>query len=262
MSVTDPVRELITYGSDWGTDQPDTEEAIRKYNEDKNRFLYYPWGVWVTAYARARLMRSILEVGAEDYLYSDTDSNKYIHPEKHEAYFQEENEKAIELLKRACAFHHLNERYIKPKTVKGKEKPLGVWDDDGEYKTFKTLRAKCYLTEDFSEDIHLTTAGLNKRVTVPWFQKEFGEDNILGFYNNAEIFRNFQDGLFVPAEATGKNTHTYVDREAGGMVADYLGNVAPYHELSFVHLEGGSYELGLTEEYKDFILTFAEESTL
>ena len=254
MSVTNPVRDLITYAEDWVTESPDIEEALKKYNEDRNRFLYYAWGVWVTAYARSRLMNAILEVGGEDYLYSDTDSVKYLNPEKHEAFFEAENQKALDLLSRACKFHHLNERYIKPKTVKGVEKPLGVWDDDGDYKTFKALRAKCYLTEDPEGEIHLTTAGLNKRATVPWLQETFGD--------NENIFRNFADGLFVPPEATGKNTHTYVDREVGGMVADFLGNEAVYHELSFVHLEAGSYELGLTEEYKNFILTFAEESAL
>lgn len=251
MSVTDPVRDMIEYGEDWKTELPDVVEALEKYNNDKNRFLYYAWGVWVTAYARARLMNAILEV-AEDYLYSDTDSVKYKNPERHEAYFQNENRITLERLSQACKFHHFNEKLVRPKTVKGVEKPLGVWDDDGDYKYFKALRSKCYITVTEDDEIHLTTAGLNKRVTVPWLRETYG--------SNENILRNFNDGLLVPAEATGKNTHTYIDHEAGGRVADYLGNVAPYHELSYIHLEAGSYELSLTEEYKNFILTFAEES--
>ena len=172
------------------------------------------------------------------------------------------NKRAIELLKTACKFHHLPERYIKPTTQEGKEKPLGVWDFDGKYRSFKALRAKCYLTEDYNYDLHLTVAGLNKKVTIPWLEKTFGEDNILGFYDNFQVFMAFTDGLKVPPEATGKNTHTYVDEEASGELTDYLGNTAAYHELSFVHLEAGSYDLSLTEEYKSYLLTFAEDQEL
>ena len=252
MAVTSPMRDEIRYGSEWSTSYPDAEKAIEKYNKDKNRFLYYPWGVWVTAYARARLMNAILEIGAEDYMYSDTDSVKYLHPEKHEDYFRKENEKALMLLQEACKYHHLNEKYIRPKTVKGEEKLLGVWEDDGTYKRFKGLRAKCYLTEDPEGNLHLTVSGLNKKKTVPWMLQAFGD--------NDKVFENFRVGLSVPAEATGKNTHTYVDEEAGGMLTDYLGNAAAYHELSFVHLEAGPYDLSLTEDYKNYILSINEES--
>lgn len=259
MSVTDPVRDLITYEQEWKIESQNPAEILDKYNNDKNRFLYYPWGVWVTAYARKRLLDAILAVGENDYLYSDTDSVKFLNPDKHQAFFDAENQKALDYLSTACKYHHLPEKYIKPKTVKGKEKPLGVWDFDGDYKSFKALRAKSYMYETYDSELHLTNAGLNKKKTVPWFIKKWGDDNILGFYDNRMIFEHFADGLTVPAEATGKNTHTYVDHEISGALTDYLGNTAEYHELSFVHLEEASYDLSLTEEYKSYILVFATE---
>ena len=254
MSVTDPLRDSITFTEEWKTTPADAEELLQKYNTDKNRFLYYPWGVWVTAYARKRLLDAIIAVGEDDYLYSDTDSVKYLHPEAHAAYFEKENERAIDLLKTACKFHHLPERYIKPKTKEGKEKPLGVWDFDGAYRSFKALRAKCYLTEDLTGGLHLTVAGLNKRVTVPYLLETYKD--------NTGVFDAFNDGLKVPPQATGKNTHTYVDTEASGILTDYLGNAAPFHELSFVHLEAGGYDLSITEEYKSYLLTFSEDQAL
>ena len=262
MSVTDPLRETITFDTEWKTQPPDAATILEKYNTDKNRFLYYPWGVWITAYARKRLMDAILAIGENDYLYADTDASKYLHPEAHEAYFKKENEKAYDLLKAACKVHHLPERYIKPKTIKGKEKLLGAWDDDGKFRRFKALRAKCYLYETYDSELHLTTAGLNKEVTVPYFIEKWGGENILGFYDNRMIFEHFSDGLHIPAEATGKNTHTYIDHEITGTLTDFQGNTAEYHELSFVHLEAASYDLSLTEEYKNFLLLISEDEAL
>src|SRR5699024_4604534 len=54
MSVTDIIKDNHTYNNDdfWELEQVDVQEEIDKHNKSKNRFLYYAWGVWVTAYAR------------------------------------------------------------------------------------------------------------------------------------------------------------------------------------------------------------------
>lgn len=75
MMVTDIMRDEIIYEEDWESSTPSIEEAIDKYNKSKSRFLYYPWGVWVTAYARRNLFRTIYKV-KEDFIYADTDSIK------------------------------------------------------------------------------------------------------------------------------------------------------------------------------------------
>ena len=49
-----------------------------------------------------------------------------------------------------------------PKTIKGIEKPLGVWDYEGNYSRFKTLGAKRYMYE-IDNDIHITVAGVSKK---------------------------------------------------------------------------------------------------
>ncbi len=48
------------------------------YKEPKNLMRVYAWGVWITAYNRYHLTDKILEVGADDFVYSDTDSVKAI----------------------------------------------------------------------------------------------------------------------------------------------------------------------------------------
>ena len=253
MAVTDIIRDQIEYTTDWVTTRADKEDILKKYNEDTNRFLYYPWGVWVTAYARARLMRAIYAVG-DDHCYSDTDSEKFRNWKEHMAYFKRDNTRARKKLEIAMKVQHIDFEKCQPETVKGVKKLLGLWDDDGDYDREKFLRAKAYLVEE-DGDPHLTVAGLNKRVTVPYMLEQCGGDV-------GKVFDMFSDGMSIPPEATGKNTHTYCDREISGELVDYTGKLGTYHELSFIHLEAGGYDLSLTEEYKRYILTFAEDEDI
>ena len=74
MTVTDICRDEIIYieyfedqnKEAWDNETPDYEKMINKYNKDKKRFLYYPWGIFVTAWARFYLWKAILYL-KEDY---------------------------------------------------------------------------------------------------------------------------------------------------------------------------------------------------
>lgn len=241
MMVTDIIRDCYTYIMEWGLDTPDFNTAIEKYNNSSNRFLFYPWGVWVTAYARRNLFTGIIEFG-NDYIYSDTDSIKTVNREKHIEYINKYNEMIRNRLYRAMDFHGLSHDLIEPKTVKGEKKCLGVWDFEGYYERFKTLGAKRYMVQKDGK-VNITVSGLNKKIAVPYLQQKFGE----------RIFEEFKQGLYVPPEYTGKNTHTYIDNERSGILTDYLGNKCAYHELSAVHMEGSDYHLSLSKEYVDYL---------
>lgn len=248
MSVTDIVRELIQYANDteWTTSEPDINEAIEKYNKGRRRFLYYPWGVWVTAYARANLFSGIKAFGT-DYLYSDTDSIKAINGSRHTDYINAYNEDIINKLKAACRHHRIPESAIMPKTIKGIEKPLGVWDYEGEAEKAKFLGAKRYLVQKNGQLV-LTVAGVGKQ-GGEWLQKTYG----------AAAFDAFSDGLEFPPEATGKNTHIYIDDELQGLVTDYTGKTAEYHELSAVYMEGAAYSLSIGKLYAEYLRGFYYE---
>lgn len=241
MMVTDIVRDCYTYKTEWGLDNPDFNTAIEKYNNSSNRFLFYPWGVWVTAYARRNLFTGIIEFG-NDYIYSDTDSIKTINREKHIDYINKYNEMIRNRLYRAMDFHSLSHELIEPQTVKGEKKCLGVWDFEGYYERFKTLGAKRYMVQKDGK-VNITVSGLNKKIAVPYLQQKFGN----------KIFEEFKHGLYVPPEYTGKNTHTYIDNERDGVLTDYLGNKCTYHELSSVHMEQADYHLSLSQGYVDYL---------
>lgn len=257
MCVTDVMRDTITYEGDvWGTvPNGDVRDALHQYNESANRFLYYPWGVFVTAYARRNLFTAIIALG-DDYIYSDTDSVKFMHLDNHKAYFDAYNARVHLKLQTAARYHQLDMSLFAPKTIKGVTKPLGVWDYEGMYTRFKTLGAKRYLVEHEnaltvdgkSYNYSLTVSGVNKRAAVPYMVA------------NGDVFSQFEDGLIIPPQYCGKNLHTYIDYPTTGKVTDYLGTEEEYEELSSTHLSPTSYSLSLSKLYIDYLLNIKQIS--
>lgn len=243
MSVTNPISPEIKFiDGEWITKPIDYEEAIEKYNNDERRFLFYPWGIYVTALARRNLFTAIYAV-RNDFIYADTDSVKILNKTAHRAYFERYNKEIIEKLEKAMDYHGIDRSEIRPKTIKGIEKPLGVFDYEGEYQLFKSLGAKRYMvTEEYKPQI--TIAGLNKKAAVPYLQKKYGKYG---------MYLAFTENLIVPAGSTGKSTHTYIDIPKEGILKDYKGLSAEYHEQSGVHLEEAEYHLSLAWQYVQYL---------
>ena len=241
MCVTSIVHDTVSFnGAEWTTENGNLDEELKNYNTDKNRFLFYHWGVWCTAYARNNLYTAIKEC-KEDYIYSDTDSVKIFDVDKHKKYFEEYNKWIVKKLEKCLNYHNIPLYFISPKTIKGEIKTLGIWDFDGFYTDFKTLGAKRYI---FKKDnkLSITVCGLSKKSG-----KEFIENQ-----KNPFIF--FNEGMYVDCEHTGKMTHTYIDKEIENTITDYLGNTAYYHEKSFIHLEKTDYLLSLSDMYIKYFM--------
>lgn len=244
MCVTDIVRDEVTYTDDWGSTPANIDEQIEQYNKSYNRFLYYPWGVWVTAYARKNLWLGIINIG-NDYVYSDTDSIKMLNYEQHKDFIQAYDNMITKKLEDMCEHYHIDKSKLRPKTIKGVEKMIGVWDYEGTYSHFKTLGAKRYLVEEENE-LHLTVAGLGKKCGME-YMKEHCE------YDNMKVFEMFNDDLYIPAERTGKMTHTYVDTEYDFEVLDCQGHTSHVVTKSGVHLENCEFTLSISKQYGKFI---------
>lgn len=241
MCVTSIVHDKFNFdGKEWTSEGGNLEEELKNYNTDKNRFLFYHWGVWCTAYARNNLYTGIKEC-KDDYIYSDTDSIKIFNADNHKMYFQKYNEWIVQKLEKCLKYHNIPLDYISPKTIKGDIKTLGIWDFDGFYTDFKTLGAKRYIYRK-DDKISITVCGLSKKSG-----KEFIE-------NQRKPFLFFNDGMFVDCEHTGKMTHTYIDREIENIITDYLGNQAYYHEKSYIHLEKTDYLLSLSDMYIKYFM--------
>lgn len=264
MTVTDIINDTIEFsGGEWldhPTNKDQAEEIIEKYNKDPKRFLFYPWGVFVTAYARRNLWSGILELGP-DYIYSDTDSVKYINDEKHGDYFNKYNAWITKRLQTACEYHGINPDRVCPVTIKGKKKPLGVWDDEAHEtpigkmyaRIFKTLGAKRYMKEYWDQSkgswqLEITIAGVSKRKGSEFMNKHC-----------EDAFNLFENYLTIPEDYSGRLISTYIDEGIDCTITDYQGNVTDIRAHSGIHMEKSEYNLTLTDIYLKLLEGRTEE---
>lgn len=245
MMVTDPIRDELMYSDDtFYTIPKNISEGIDRYNTNIRRFLFYPWGVWVTAYARANLFSGIIEMGS-DYVYSDTDSIKSLNTERHEDYFNSYNAQIMEKIEKSSQYHNIDKSLFAPYTKKGKQKIIGVWDDEGIYDKFKTLGAKRYLTlkgvQSTKPKYTITLAGSNKKKTEKFL------------VDSGNPFDKFTNGLTIPPESSGRLVLSYIDNETTGVIVDLFGESYEYHELSSIHMEKSEYNLSMSEEFIKYL---------
>lgn len=285
MAVTDICSEDIEFDEDFYMDadkdlwtkhknsREDIQEKIWAYNSSNSRFLNYMWGVFITAYSRRNLYTGILEFG-DDYIYSDTDSIKCRHIEKHMDYINKYNDWIVKQLETACKHHLINPDDIKPKDIKGVEHPLGVWDwetENAPYYCFKTLGAKRYLVlqaitdkdlkkfeekhghpmrlgidcidfEGHPAEYHMTVAGLPKKCI----------DNLVKKYDN--LMESFQNELYVDENDANKMLLKYYDGcEIEGDIVDYNGETGHYHEKAYVFMEKTSFEFSRSAAFVNYL---------
>lgn len=251
MTVTDIAKDEQIYDDVWTTEPVDLEDAIKKYNGNKSRFLFYPWGIYVTAYARRNLFTAIASCGS-DYCYSDTDSVKIENREKHLQYFENYNKLVEQKLKASSELNHIPYEYFAPKTIKGITKTIGLFDYEGDYKYFKTLGAKRYLYYD--NKLHVTIAGVGKHSTENWFNETCKTVE--------EMFKKFNNSLVIPSESTGKLTSTYLDEPMDGIIVDYYGNSFEYHVPSGIHLGKTTFEISMSALFLKYLMGVTYEFQL
>lgn len=162
-----------------------TEDGIIKYKlypAEICKGLYIPTGSFITAYAREKTIRTsqairdytLSKYGEDYYIYSDTDS---IH-------MKELNEEELK------SFIEIDD-YI-----------LGAWKLESKFKKGKWIRQKCYIEEDYNNNLNVTVAGLPKN---------------LGKYVN---FENFNEGFSVLASENDKDHKLTYKHVKGGVLLE------------------------------------------
>lgn len=219
MCVEDPAKDvmLFDHGEYVKEDRP-LSELLAKNN--RKAFLCYQWGVWCTAHSRKALQDGIDLCGkySEDFVYTDTDSVKSINSVDFSGLNRELEKKAL-----SCKAYAADRN--------GEVHYMGVWEKEGHYPRFKTLGAKKYAYEDESGRLHITIAGVNKRLGA----KEM------------ESLDNFREGfIFNDAGGTESVFNDDVDYtiEREGRALRITDNIV---------IRDSSYTLGITDEYRDVL---------
>lgn len=251
MMVTSIMKEILQYDNDEGylpSVQPDVLTELDKYNTSKKRFLFWPWGVWITSYARYNLLRVVADCGS-DHVYSDTDSDKVLNPEQHLNVFKKYDDEIMGKIRASAEFFNIPVEEYMPIDSKGNRQIIGTWEYEDKYKRFKTLGAKRYLVQKQDGKYAITVAGLPKGA-VAYIKR-----------NSSDPFDMFNSSLYIPPEDSGKLTLFYGDEPIEGEMTDYLGNKFHYHEESFVHMEKKHFTLDRADQFAEFLLGFREVVT-
>lgn len=240
MMFQDPVHLEVTFDSrkdenPWSeskaADQKQIEEALEKFMKSRNSFLYYPWGVYTTCYARRHLAKMVDTIGQDLSAYCDTDSDKCKHSDESEKRIQQVNEE----IKKICIER---KAYADVTGADGKEHRfyMGVYEKENKkpIKKFKTMGAKKYCYED-DKGLHLTVSGVDKKKGA----EELGS------------IENFTKG--------------FIFREAGGIELHYNDHVG-IHQITLDHctfttasnvaMVDSTYTLGITGEYEGILAEY------
>lgn len=229
MTVEDPAKDTIEFidGDFVPKDEP-LDRLIAKHNQ--SAFLSYAWGIWVCCHSRKRLADGIDIVTKKDkepmnFVYSDTDSIKYVGDADFSAYNAEQERQATRW--KAFAADRNGEVHY-----------MGVYESE-HYELpnrFKTMGAKKYVLEDKDKRLHITIAGVNKK---------------LGGIELGKL-ENFKEGfVFNKAGGTESVFNDHVD-----MIIHEDGH--ELHITDNVVIRDSSYTLGITAEYRQILDGFME----
>lgn len=242
MMVTKNITDTIEFEEDrWKKELLNENSFYTKIASEKKKlsktFGAFQFGVWVTAYARRNLWQGIL---ALDYnvAYCDTDSIKFIDCDSN--FFNEYNKRIEERENERADMLGIPREKFCPKDRNGVPHRLGIFDDDGQYKKFKTLGAKKYCYVDNDDKLHMTVSGVRKSAV-----------------SQLHDIDDFKDGTVFDVEHAQKLIMTYVDD-----MPPIIWNKGQYDEFYSNYQHGicaqpTTYSLGITDDYES-ILTMVQ----
>ena len=223
MAVTNPCRITIDYINDEFVERVEDErELLERHN--KKAFLVYAWGIYTSAWARYKLEEMIKLVGCERFIYCDTDSVKFI--DDGEISFRKLNERRKQDSKKNGGFAD---------DPKGKTHYLGICERDLIASRFITMGAKKYAYEDESGQLHITVAGVGKKIGARELSDRGG-------------LEAFKEG-FTFYKAGG--TESVYNDIIGQLKFEIDGK--PLNITSNCLIKSSTYTLGLTGEYKKIL---------
>lgn len=152
--------KVIYENMEYRMDFPRLEDVIEAHYKNRNNFLPYQWGVWITANARKRL-RQGMKIAGDLHIYNDTDSVKCVTDSAINDGFEKLN---AEIEKEAVRHDMVFEK------SNGKKAVCGIWEKEATYSKFKTLGAKKYIYEE-GGTLTSVIAGVSVKVGSDFFRE-------------------------------------------------------------------------------------------
>lgn len=220
MCVQNPCKPELIYDDSTGDLLEDYSKPLEKLIEEYHAtgWLPYQWGVWCTCYARLELERGMNCIPPEAFIYTDTDSIKFVGDYMHN-------------------FDALNDEYRNEEFSAvdrhGVRHYMGVFENDADLPIlrFKTMGAKKYAYE-CEDGLHLTLAGVSKKQGP----KELG------------TLDNFKQG-FIFTKSAG--TESIYNDDLEPQYVSFMGRILKI--TSNIYIQDSTYTLDLTLDYAKLI---------
>lgn len=231
MMVTGLFHTALSYDPETGDFEPSGTEKPY-YRLIRGQILLPQWGVWITAICRHNLLSSLIAKMQDgknnDAIYSDTDSAKVIHPEKHRPMIGNYNYKILI-------------RNYKVKKYLGYDiGKLGIFDDEGAYYKFKTLGCKRYCYQD-DEGFHAVIAGLPKHTIESYCIPRC-----------LDPWEYFSDKMYFLPKYSGKLGSRYDNADYQDVICDDAGHAEVMHEKSGCCLVEAPFTMSMAEDFKEY----------
>ena len=195
-------------------------------------FLLWQWGVRVTSLARQVLENVILKLGT-DFVYADTDSVKFLEPNKYKQLFIDVNNDIQNKVNIACEYYQIDSNNVKN---------IGLWDFEGVYYKFKTLGSKRYV---YSKKVNkknktiqvenVVVSGISKKVFVNYAHK----------IKHCSVFDIFNKNLVIEEEYTNKTCMKY---KVGNGTIDFKIDGIPIIK-NYIFAQDVSFKIKMDKDY-------------
>lgn len=260
MMVTDLIPsdyDFIDYK--WQKTTTEVNEALDELRcKPWKNFTAYQHGIFITAYARRNLWKIITQI-SDDIVYVDTDSVKYVG--EHEDIFEQYNKDIIEKIKLAMDELKLNFEATHPKTPKGKEKQIGIFDTEKPYYKFRTLGAKRYCYVYYPSENRISHRNIKARgkafksarydygihVTVSGVSKKKGGRQL-------KSIEQFTPNLVFDTDHSGKMTFKYLSDMPAVIWQDGKEDEYISHQKFGINALPSTYSMSLSNDYSTLLL--------
>lgn len=239
MTVTNNIKDTVIFDNElgWSEIPLKNEEILDSLEkEQKQGFLSFSWGVWVTAWARNNLLENLIKLD-KFVVYADTDSLKLKNGfdiNIIENYNKQVNEK----IKQASQDLKIDIEKFQPKDTKGIKRTLGVFDNDGQYTQFITQGAKKYAYIDKKDyKIHITVSGVPKKSGA----------------KGLKSLEDFRDNFIFEYKYTNKLLLMYNDEMTEFELTDYKGKTKKVNDKYGCCFLPCQYTLNKSQEYVNLL---------